>query len=153
MPGSVKVIRILLFVIAAITALMVTIFLTLPDNARVGLMEEANAESLGRMTWYAIPGILSLWLALRIPKAGAGTRRWIIGVEIFAILRALALLGSGNPRGLFNLILPTVILVLAMLPSARRFFRGESQAYIAEKMIESYPKPDTVQAEATRSHE
>jgi hypothetical protein len=136
MPGSVKVIRILLFVIAAITAMMVTIFLTLPDKTRVGLMEEVNAGSLGRLTWHAIPGILSLWLAFRIPKASAGTWQWIIGVEIFAILRALALLGRGNPRGLFNLILPTVILVLAMLPSARRFFRNESQAYIAEKMMD-----------------
>jgi hypothetical protein len=129
MPRSVKTVRILLFVVAAITALMVAIFLTLPDRARVGLMEEVNAESLGRMTWHALPGILSLWLAFRIPKAGVGTRRWIIGVEILAILRALALLGHGDPRGLFNLILPIVILVLVMLPSARRFFRGESSVY------------------------
>jgi len=54
-----------------------------------------------------------------------GAVRWLIIVDsVFYILLALSVLGQSDLRGLLELILPIVILVLANRRPARAYFRG-----------------------------
>ena len=118
MPSTVKAARVLLFLAAALTALVSVLFFYATE-------QEVSARLLGQLTWQALPGILSLWLGFWISRCGIGIQRWIIGVEVLAILQALGNLGQGDPRGLTNLILPIAIVFLVTRPSARRYFRRE----------------------------
>jgi hypothetical protein len=119
MPKSVRAIRILMFVVAGLTFLTTLAFL-----AAVG----ASAETLGTAIWYTLPGVLSLVLALKIPHGGTRLRKGIIALEIVYILLSLGRLGQGDPQGLFNLVIPIVLLVLLFRPAAKDHFAGRARA-------------------------
>ncbi|MES9603938.1 hypothetical protein [Actinomadura sp. NPDC000929] len=119
MPNQVRTVRVLMFVAAGLTLVM-----TLAFFAAVGV----TAAAIGAALWFALPGVLSLMLALRVPNGGTGLRRGIIALEIFYILLSLARVGEGDPRGVLNLVLPIVILVLLFRPEAKAYFGGKAPA-------------------------
>lgn len=115
MSGPVKAVRILMFVVAGLTFLTTLAFL-----AADGL----SADTIGAAIWSAAPGVVSLVLALRIPGGGPALRRGIIALEIIYILLALGRIGQGDPRGLPNLVIPIVLLVLLFRPAVKGHFSG-----------------------------
>ncbi|MGH2813370.1 MAG: hypothetical protein ACRDI1_11775 [Actinomycetota bacterium] len=115
MPGPVKAIRILMFVVAGITFLTTLALL---------VAEGVGAESVGTGIWYTAPAVVTLALARRIPDGGTRLRRGIIALEIFYILLALGRIGQGDPRGLPNLIIPIVLLVLLFRSTVKSHFSG-----------------------------
>lgn len=120
MPAPVRVAQVLMFVVAGITFLMTVAFV-----GSVGV----TAAALGAALWIVAPGVVSLLLALRIPRGGVRLRRGIIALEIFYILLAISRLGNGDPRGLVNLVLPVVILVLLFRRDAKEHFSGAPAYY------------------------
>ncbi|GAA0569693.1 hypothetical protein [Actinomadura livida] len=117
MPKQVKAVRVLMFVVAGLTFLM-----TLAFFVTVGV----TAAAIGAAIWFALPGALSVVLALRIPRGGTALRRGIIALEVFYVLLALSAIGQDDPRGVTNLVLPAVILVLLFRPDAKAHFTGRA---------------------------
>ncbi|TDD79601.1 hypothetical protein E1293_22920 [Actinomadura darangshiensis] len=115
MPGPVKAIRTLMFVVAGLTFVTTLALL---------VAEGVSAESLGTAIWYTWPAVLTLVLALRVPDGGTRLRRGIIALEIFYVLLGLARIGQGDPRGMPNLIIPIVLLVLLFQATAKGHFAG-----------------------------
>jgi hypothetical protein len=120
LPGSVRAAQVLMCVTAGITFVMTLAFLV-----SVGL----TAASLGAALWIVAPGVVSLLLALRIPRGGVGLRRGIIALEIFYVVLALSRLGNGDARGVANLILPVVVLVLLFRRTTKDHFSGTPAYY------------------------
>ena len=75
------------------------------------------------------PGVISLVLALRIPRGGVGLRRGIIALEIFYVLLAFSRLGAGDARGAVNLVFPVVVLVLLFRRDTKDHFAGAPAYY------------------------
>jgi hypothetical protein len=119
MPNQVKTVRVLMFVAAGLTFLTTLAFLV-----TVGV----TAAAFGAALWFVVPGVLSLMLALRIPEGRTRLRRGIIALEVFYVLLSLSRIGQGDPRGVVNLILPVVILVLLFRPEAKAHFTGNAPA-------------------------
>ena len=114
MPTPVRAAQVLMYVVAGLTVVLAgTVLLT----------AGRSAAELGRVTWFALPGLVSFGLALLISKRGARLWLMIIALEIVYIVLSLARLGGGDPRGLGNLIIPVVILVLLTRPAANSYFR------------------------------
>ncbi|WP_017622541.1 hypothetical protein [Nocardiopsis chromatogenes] len=110
LPRALKAARILLFFYAAVVALQVVGGL---------IISHLSPEILAVLTWVAIPGIIALTLALRIPQGG---RLLLIISVVFMsllILGALGRIGFGDPQGLINLVFPTAVLVLMLRRSSR----------------------------------
>lgn len=120
MPTTVKVLRVLMVVVAVLTAVTTAGFL-----AASGLA----AATLGYALWGAWPGAVSLALALRVKDGGAWALRGIVALQAVYVLLSLARLGAGDPRGLVNLAFPIAILVLAARKSARDHFRAAGAAF------------------------
>lgn len=113
LPTPVKRVRMLLFVTAAITAIVIVGAL---------LVGGFSAEILGALAWIAWPGVLGFVLALKIQKPSR-VKFWLIIVAAAAlILNAFSLLGEGDPRGITTLILPVLTLVFVLKESSRRYF-------------------------------
>jgi hypothetical protein len=112
-PGQVKAVRILLFVVAGLTVLTLIGFL---------LSGQVSAESAGLVIWASLPGVIGLVVALRLARGGR-VRFWVVVVvAALLVLGGLGALGRGDPRGITNLILPGVILFLVTRRPAREFF-------------------------------
>jgi hypothetical protein len=114
LPGTVRAVRVLLYIGAVITVLSVLGYL---------VSEGVSPESLGRMTWYAWPGVLGLVMALQLPQGGRGRYRAVIAVAVFWLIGALARAGEGDPRGVTGLLLPIAVLIVVTRRSSREFFR------------------------------
>jgi hypothetical protein len=115
LPGPVRATQVLMFVTAGLTFAMTLAFLV-----SVGV----TAASLGASLWIVAPGVVSLVLAMRVPRGGVGLRRGIIALEIFYVLLALSRLGNGDPRGAVNLVLPVVVLILLFRRNTKDHFAG-----------------------------
>src|SRR5262245_51342296 len=113
MPRSVRAVRVLLYVVAALTAV-----LTLGALVSAGV----GPVSLLEVSWFALPGIASGVLAWRVHLGGVALRRWIVGLEIVYVVLSLTRLVSGDLRGLVNVILPAAILGLVTGRSAKKYF-------------------------------
>ena len=115
MPGSVKLIRVLLYIAAAITVLLAV---------AVPLVLGATAEVIGQVIWAAWPGVVGFFIARGL-HLGGQRRFWlVIVVAGFWLLGALGALGHGNPRGITQLIFPIALLIAVTRRSARDFFKG-----------------------------
>ena len=114
-PGPLRAARVALFVGAALTVLTIVGYLV-----TVG----GSSESVGRAIWVSVPGVIAFVVALRMDRGGMRRFWWAVGGCGLWILGALASVGRGDPRGLTQLVIPVVVLVLVTRPSARRFFRG-----------------------------
>jgi hypothetical protein len=114
MPTPVRAAQVLMYVVAGLTAVLAGTAL---------LTTGVSAAEPGRVTWFALPGLASLALAVLIPKRGTTLWRAIIALETVYILLSLGRLAGGDTRGLVNLVIPSVILVLLTRPNARSYFR------------------------------
>lgn len=111
LPRSVQWIRILLFVIAALT------FVT---AIALFIAADGSAYAFGYVLGLSLPGVVQLVLGLVVPKGGRGVFYAILVTEM---LLALVTLVSLVRDGLVTqLIFPVAILVLLSRPSARGFF-------------------------------
>lgn len=118
MPGTVKAIRVLLFVVAGLTALVA---------AGAFVYAGGGAYGAGRAAWVLLPGVASVVLALLVSRGGRPLFWCLVALEALYILLALASVGGGDPRGVTNLLLPIAILVLLLQPTSRRYFRRSSR--------------------------
>ncbi len=114
-PGPVKAARVLLLVGAAFTIVTVLAFI-----ATVG----PSPESIGQGIWVCVPAVIALVIAPRMGRPSRKTFWWAIAAAGLWVLGALGSLGSGDPRGLTQLVIPVAALVLLTRPSARAFFRS-----------------------------
>ncbi|WP_046469868.1 hypothetical protein [Allosalinactinospora lopnorensis] len=118
LPGPLRVARVLLFVLAAIT--LVTAVAGLAVNA---FEATSTAEAAGFATALALPGVLAMVCGLRLRK-GRRLLLWsLAALMVFMILLALSTIGQGDPRGLIQLLLPSTILVLVLLPTSRVYLK------------------------------
>lgn len=115
MPDPLKVARVLMYVVAAITALLVV---------AIFMIEGITARAIGTAIWFAWPGVVSAILARRMAGGGIWLRRGILALQIYSILLALAAVANADPRGLVNLILPVAIVTLVTRRTAGRYFRS-----------------------------
>lgn len=114
MPGTVKAVRVLLFVVAGVTILVA---------AGAFAYAGGGAYAAGRATWVLLPGIASLVLALLIRRRGRVLFWCLVALQVLYVLLAFGALGRGDPRGVTNLLFPIAILVLLLLPVSRAYFR------------------------------
>lgn len=118
MPRSVKAARIIFFVGAGLTILML-----------VGAMlMGASARELGYIVGSTLPGYLALVVAF-----GMGSKRrlwWVLALIVSAlwILGGLGSLGRGDLRGLVQMVLPISALVLLLQPTAKAYYAKEVKA-------------------------
>ncbi|WP_046469850.1 hypothetical protein [Allosalinactinospora lopnorensis] len=110
LPSSLKVARVLLFVLAGAVGLQVTGAL---------IIMEPTPESFGTLLWIAAPGILALVLGLRLPAGRRGTLVAIVVFQAFLLFLALGRIGNGEPQGLVNLALPILILTFVLRAPSR----------------------------------
>lgn len=120
MPTTVKAVRVLMVMVAVVTAMTTAGFL---------VASGLTAVTLGYALWSAWPGAVSLGLALRVRDGGVWLLRGIIALQAVYVLLSLARLGAGDPRGLVNLAFPIAILVLATRKSAHDHFRAAGAAF------------------------
>ena len=112
LPRSVKAIRILLLVVAALTFVVA---------AALFIAGGASAYAFGYALALSLPGVVQLGLGLLVPKGGGGVFYAILVTEILLVLVTLAAIVGGDGR-VTELVFPVVILVLLSRPSARNFF-------------------------------
>jgi len=115
--------RILLYVVAGACALQV-----------LGLFLAAGVSGAtsGAALWTAWPGALSFGCARRLPTAGRRTWQVVVGLQVFALLSALAVLGSHDAHGLPQLILPIAVLTLVVLRRHRGLVPAQAGATTLE---------------------
>lgn len=113
LPTPVKTVRVLLFVVAGFTLLLIVGAL---------LAFGYTAELLGALAWDSWPGVVGFIVALKIKKPSRVKFWLIIVVAAFDILNALSWLGEGDPRGFTTMILPILILVFVLRRSSRQYF-------------------------------
>ncbi|GAA3752983.1 hypothetical protein HDA32_005565 [Spinactinospora alkalitolerans] len=114
LPTDLKVVRILLFVLAGLSAVGVV--------AALVLVEAVTDAVVGALLWAVFPGVLSLIFGLRLPRGGP-VLFWSI-----AVLQALNLfLAVGNlsegVQGITQMLIPILTLVFLLRAPSRRFFR------------------------------
>lgn len=114
MPTAVKTVRVLLYVLAGATVLVI---------AGVLMFAGVSAELLGYLTWVCWPGIVGFVVALRMNRPGRAKFWLIVVVAAFGILNALGSLGQGDPRGVTTLIIPILILVFVLRRASRTYFK------------------------------
>ncbi len=85
-----------------------------------------SPESVGQGLWVCVPAVIAVVVAVRMRPAQMRWLWWSVGAGALWVLGALATMGGGDPRGLTQLLLPVVVLVLVTRPSARRYFKGWS---------------------------
>lgn len=116
LPPPLRAVRVLFMFAAGLTLVMAVATLSVLG---------ADAELVGRLIWASWPGAVVLVIALRLPRL-AGSRRWFAVTVVVCsvwVLGALGTLGRGDPRGLVQLLIPVVSLVLLTRPLSRDFFR------------------------------
>lgn len=112
MPNPLRGVRVLLFLFGAVSALVLV----------GGLMAtDVDGRVVGRLLWVALPGIVATVLALRLPRGGRGVFWTTIGLQVFSLLQTLGNLGAGQPQGLFQMVLPAVLLILVTRPASRSY--------------------------------
>lgn len=113
-PASVHVLRVLLYVVAGLSFLVMLGFLLavpLPPG-----------ETVGRALWGVWPGVVAYVLAEQLRRPSRLVHRLVLALGAYLVLRSLALLGDGDPRGWTTLALPVAVIVLASRRSARQWF-------------------------------
>ncbi|MGI5119468.1 hypothetical protein ACQEU5_08005 [Marinactinospora thermotolerans] len=106
LPVELKAVRLLLFITAGLTLLAVVGAL---------MVVEVDAVILGELTWVALPGVLALVFALRLPRGG---RVLFWGIAVLQVLTLLLALGNlPSPSALTQMLLP--LLTLGLLTRAR----------------------------------
>jgi hypothetical protein len=113
MPTPVKTVRVLLYILAGFTVLLVVSALVYAG---------VTAELLGYLTWFSWPGIAGFVVALRLGRPGPVKFWLVVVISAVDIINALSRLGGGDPRGITSLVLPVLILVFLVRRSSRTYF-------------------------------
>ncbi len=116
-PTSLRAAKIVMVVAAALTVITVLAMWSVAGM---------TPETVGRGIWVCVPAFIALVAARRMRPSQVRWLWWSVGAGALWVLAALASVGRGDPRGLTQLILPVVVLVLVTRPAARRYFRGWS---------------------------
>ncbi|RNL85786.1 polymorphic toxin-type HINT domain-containing protein [Halostreptopolyspora alba] len=83
-----------------------------------------GTESAASAVYIALPGFLALGFGLRLPR-GRRVLFWsIVALQVWLLLKALATVTEQDPRGVTQLVLPIVVLVLVTRRPARNHLRG-----------------------------
>lgn len=114
LPSPVKVVRVVLFIAAGLTVLVVVAAL---------LLSGASPRFVGSLIWYAWPGVLGFFVAWRIRRPSRVKFWLIIVIAVVYALEALAAMGQGSPRGVTTLIIPILLLVFVLQKASRTYFR------------------------------
>lgn len=85
---------------------------------------DLNAETLGALTWIALPGILALVCALRLHSGGRPLFWGVLALQVLIIVQALGNLGAADPRGVTQLLFPIAILVCVLMRPSRQHLLG-----------------------------
>ena len=113
LPSSVKVVRVVLFIAAGLTVLIVTAAL---------IVAGAAPRFVGYLIWYAWPGVVGFFVALRIRRPSRVKFWLIIVIAAVYVLESLAAMGQGSPRGITTLIIPVLLLVFVLQKPSRAYF-------------------------------
>lgn len=118
LPGPVKAVRVVLYIAAAFTALLVV-----AGIVAFGL----TPELAGALVWESWEGVVAFIVALNLKKPSRVKFWLIIVIAAFYIVGAVASLGGGDPRGITGLILPILLLVFVLRRESRRYFFRRSE--------------------------
>ncbi|GLW62206.1 hypothetical protein Arub01_04500 [Actinomadura rubrobrunea] len=113
MPAALTTARVLMFMVAGLSALWVVAFL-------VGY--GVTSENVGAAMVQLLPGAFSFALAVKIRPERPRIRLWINILEVVWVLIAFGRIGQGDVTGVLGLILPGIILVLVNTRAARSYF-------------------------------
>lgn len=87
-------------------------------------VDAVDGRLLGMVLYASLPGIAGFVLSLFLRTGGVWIRRGLLAVSAWLLLGALATLNDAeNGRGVTQLVLPVVILVLLFRSSSRAWFR------------------------------
>ncbi|MFJ8854212.1 alpha/beta hydrolase [Streptomyces sp. NPDC102437] len=87
-------------------------------------VDAVDGRLLGMVLYASLPGIAGFVLSLYMRTGGVWIRRGLLAVSAWLLLGALATLNDAeNGRGVTQLVLPVVILVLLFRSSSRAWFR------------------------------
>ncbi|MFF9816225.1 hypothetical protein [Streptomyces sp. NPDC014006] len=132
MPRALVTARVLLFVLFGFTVLGVLGVLT---------VLHVTGEIAGMLAYAAAPGVAGLLLARRAWTGGRYVRWSLIGVQALLILQATASIGRGDPRGLAQVTVPIIVIVLLSLRPVREWFvlpdleREENPGFSLARML------------------
>lgn len=113
LPASVTTVRVVLFVAAGFTVLVVVAAL---------LVVGAEPRFVGNLIWYAWPGVVGFFVAWKIGRPSRVKFWLIIVIAAVYLLESLAALGRGDPRGITTLIIPVLLLVFVLRKASRAYF-------------------------------
>lgn len=113
LPSPVKVVRVVLFVAAGLTVLVVIAAL---------LVAGAAPRFVGSLIWYAWPGIVGFFVAWKIRRPSRVKFWLIIVIAAVYVLESLAEMGQGSPRGVTTLIIPILLLIFVLQKASRTYF-------------------------------
>ncbi|MGW1844789.1 alpha/beta hydrolase [Streptomyces sp. NPDC001966] len=87
-------------------------------------VDAVDGRLLGMVLYASLPGVVGFVLSLYLRTGGVWIRRGLLAVSAWLLLGALATLNDAeNGRGVTQLVLPVVILVLLFRSSSRAWFR------------------------------
>ncbi|MFI6699748.1 polymorphic toxin-type HINT domain-containing protein [Streptomyces sp. NPDC050509] len=104
-------------------------------------VDEVDGQLLGLLAYAAAPGVVGLLLTRWAWTGGARVRWGLLAVQGWLLVGALQTLGDGGGRGLTQLMLPVVIIVLLCRRPSREWFllapldRAEHRPFRLARMI------------------
>ncbi|MER5279658.1 alpha/beta hydrolase [Streptomyces sp. NPDC002809] len=97
-------------------------------------VDAADGRLLGMVLYTVLPGITGFVLSLYVRAGGVQIWRGLLAVHGWLALGALATLNDpGSNRGITQLVLPVVVLVLLCRPQARGWFRLAPEQRVEQK--------------------
>ena len=113
LPAQVKTVRVLLYIAAGFTVLLII-------GSLVGF--GVTAELVGALVWNSWPGVVGFVVALKIRNPSRLKFWLIIVVAVMYVINSLGQLGTGDARGITTLILPVLILAFVLQRASRKYF-------------------------------
>ncbi len=113
-PAPVRALRVLLYLTAVLSVVIMIAYLA---------SGPVMGETVGRAVWGVWPGLVAFVLADRLFKPSRRVYWFVVALGVVYALRALSTIGQGDPRGVTNLALPALILILVLRGSSRAYLR------------------------------
>lgn len=110
LPAALRGARALMLLLAAGTAVTVLAYLA---------AVELSGAAVGQSLWVCLPAVIAARVALRLRTGRTTLLRWGLGACGLWVLAALAAVVEGDPRGLTQLLVPVLVLVLLLQPTSR----------------------------------
>ena len=119
-PALVRLLRVLLWAEAAVTAVMVVAGLVAAVAAGAGSFG-AVLGGLAAMAW---PGVVACRVADGLWRPSPVMFGWLLAGAFWQVVLAAGQLGGGDPRGATSLLLPLAVVVLVCTRPVRAHLRG-----------------------------